>query len=142
SVKLAWAHGEKGARHHAEAVRAIAKQSGKHWTLEGEKQGVIGAPVADRLVVTARAGDAVQLFLVERAKAEVKAHRTIDERLAGDVTLRGVVAEPLQGGVALVGEVLDLATALVCAEGVGVMKLACDTTLEYLKTRTQFRVPT
>src|SRR5205814_8417195 len=65
----------------------------------------------------------------------------IDERLAGDVTLRGVVAEPLQGGVALVGEVLDLATALVCAEGVGVMKFACDTTLEYLKTRKQFGVP-
>ena len=140
-VKLAWAHTEKGARHSAEAARVSAKQNGKRWTLEGEKAGVIGAPIADRMVVTARAGDGVQLFLVERAKAEVKAHRTIDERLAGDVVLRGVEAEPLQGGRKLVEEVLDFATALVCAEGVGIMKFACDTTLEYLKTRKQFGVP-
>ena len=132
SVKLAWAHGEKG---------VSATQSGKRWTLEGERRGVIGAPVADRLVVSARAGDAVQLFLVERAKAQLKAHRTIDERLAGDVTLRGVEAQPLAGGAAAIGELVDFGTALVCAEGVGVMKFACDTTLEYLKTRKQFGVP-
>ena len=35
----------------------------------------------------------------------------------------------------------DFATALACAEAVGVMKFACDTTLEYLKTRKQFGVP-
>jgi len=138
-AKLAWAHTEKGARHSAEATRVSAKQNGKRWTLEGEKAGVIGAPIADRLVVTARAGDAVQLFLVE--KFEVKAHRTIDERLAGDVTLRGIDAEPLEGGRKLVEEVLDFGTALVCAEAVGVMKFTCDTTLEYLKTRKQFGVP-
>ena len=38
-------------------------------------------------------------------------------------------------------EVTDYATALVCAEAVGAMKFACDTTLEYLKTRKQFGVP-
>src|SRR4051812_12115748 len=139
SVKLAWAHSEKGARHGADAVRMSAKQSGNRWTLEGEKVGVIGAPVADRLVVTARAGDAVRLFLVP--KVEVRVHRTMDERLAGDVVLRGVEAQPLEGGRALAEELLDFGTALVCAEGVGVMKFACDTTLEYLKTRKQFGVP-
>ena len=36
---------------------------------------------------------------------------------------------------------MDYATALVCAEAVGAMKFACDTTLEYLKTRKQFGVP-
>jgi acyl-CoA dehydrogenase len=30
---------------------------------------------------------------------------------------------------------------MICAEAVGTMKFACDTTLEYLKTRKQFGVP-
>ena len=34
-------------------------------------------------------------------------------------------------------EALDFAGALLCAEAVGAMKFACDTTLEYLKTRKQ-----
>ncbi|HUQ74256.1 MAG TPA: acyl-CoA dehydrogenase [Burkholderiales bacterium] len=141
SMKLAWAHSEKGARYDVDAVRLGAKRKGSAWTLEGEKAAVIGAPTADRLVVTARASDGVALYLVDRAKAEVKAYRTMDERLAGDVTLRGVEAQRLEGGMPLVEEVLDLATALVCAEAVGAMKFACDTTLEYLKTRKQFGVP-
>jgi alkylation response protein AidB-like acyl-CoA dehydrogenase len=57
------------------------------------------------------------------------------------VTCRGTQAQALHGGRKLVEDVLDFATALVCAEGVGVMKFACDTTLEYLKTRKQFGVP-
>jgi alkylation response protein AidB-like acyl-CoA dehydrogenase len=120
SVKLAWAQG----------AGVSAKQSGNRWTLEGEVRGVIGAPVADHLVVAAQ-----QLFLVK--KPEVRAHRTMDERLAGDIVLRGVEAQPLKGAV---DDLLDFGTALVCAEAVGVMKFACDTTLEYLKTRKQFGV--
>jgi alkylation response protein AidB-like acyl-CoA dehydrogenase len=112
SMKLAWAHSGKG-------PRVSAKQSGNRWTLEGETAGVIGAPIADRLVISARAGDAVQLFVVN--KPEVRSHRTMDERLAGDVVLRGVEAQPLKGGRALIEELLDFGTALVCAEGVGVM---------------------
>ena len=41
----------------------------------------------------------------------------------------------------MIEEAIDFATALVCAEAVGAMKFACDTTLEYLKTRKQFGVP-
>jgi alkylation response protein AidB-like acyl-CoA dehydrogenase len=122
SMKLAWANG-KG---------VTAKKSGARWTLEGEVRGVIGAPIADRLVVASGAGE---LFLA--GKGEVKAHRTMDERLAGDVVLRGVEAQPLKGAVE---DLVDFGTALVCAEAVGVMKFACDTTLEYLKTRKQFGV--
>ena len=40
-----------------------------------------------------------------------------------------------------IDEVLDFGAALSCAEAVGAMKFACDTTLEYLKTRKQFGVP-
>ena len=41
----------------------------------------------------------------------------------------------------MIEEVVDFATALVCAEAVGAMKFANDATLEYLKTRKQFGVP-
>ena len=44
-------------------------------------------------------------------------------------------------GLALIEEVVDYATALVCAEAVGAIKYANDATLEYLKTRKQFGVP-
>jgi alkylation response protein AidB-like acyl-CoA dehydrogenase len=42
--------------------------------------------------------------------------------------------------LALIEEVTDFATALVCAEAVGAMKYANDATLEYIKTRKQFGV--
>jgi alkylation response protein AidB-like acyl-CoA dehydrogenase len=45
------------------------------------------------------------------------------------------------GALAVIEETVDYATALICAEAVGAMKFACDTTLEYLKTRKQFGVP-
>jgi alkylation response protein AidB-like acyl-CoA dehydrogenase len=65
----------------------------------------------------------------------------MDGMRAADVALRGAKGEPLGGDLALIEEVTDFATALVCAEAVGAMKFACDTTLEYLKTRKQFGVP-
>ena len=48
---------------------------------------------------------------------------------------------PKDQALPLVEQVVDFATALVCAEAVGAIKYACDATLEYLKTRKQFGVP-
>ena len=138
-LRLAFAHGEKGARYDLGAVKTIARKSGEGWTLDGEKAGVLGAPMADKLVVSAKTPDGIALFLIDRA--ELTSYRTLDGMRAANFTLRGARAEPLPGGMALVEEITDFATALVCAEAVGVMKFACDTTLEYLKTRKQFGVP-
>jgi alkylation response protein AidB-like acyl-CoA dehydrogenase len=55
--------------------------------------------------------------------------------------LRDTPAEKLAGGLELVEEAFDFGAALACAEAVGAMKFACETTLEYLKTRKQFGVP-
>ncbi|HEY5898821.1 MAG TPA: acyl-CoA dehydrogenase [Burkholderiales bacterium] len=140
-VKLAFAHQEEGARYAVDAVRTKATRKGAGWLLEGEKRAVTGAPLAEHLVVSARAGDGIALFLIDRAKAQVRARRTMDERLAGDVVLHGAQAERIDGGLPAIEEAMDFGTALVCAEAVGVMKFACDTTLEYLKTRKQFGVP-
>jgi alkylation response protein AidB-like acyl-CoA dehydrogenase len=143
-LKLAFAHGEKGARYDLAHVKTIAKKSGSGWTLDGEKVVVLGAPTAAKLVVSAKTPAGLSLFLVDAKAAKLKPYRTLDEMRAADVALAGTPAELLGAeGKALpvIEAVVDFATALICAEAVGAMKFACDTTLEYLKTRKQFGVP-
>src|SRR5438270_6979064 len=108
-AKLAFAHTEKGARYALDAVQTRAKKN----VLSGEKKAVIGAPLAEYFVVSARGDDGIALYLVPRSATEVKPQRTIDERLAGDVVLREASAEPIGGGPALLEENLDFAAALV-----------------------------
>jgi alkylation response protein AidB-like acyl-CoA dehydrogenase len=138
-TRLALAHAEKGARYDLAAVKTVAKKAGGGWVLEGEKAAVIGAPMAGKLVVSARTDDKVALFLTD--PVETRAYPTLDGMRAADLVFRGTKAEPLEGGFELLEEVTDFAAALACAEAVGAMKFACDATLEYLKTRKQFGVP-
>jgi len=146
-LRLALAHGERGARYNLAQVKTEAKAAAGGWELSGEKVVVLGAPLAERLVVSARSAKGVSLFLVERSAARLKTYRTLDQMRASDVALKSVRvgADALLGregeALALIEEATDFATALVCAEAVGAMKFACDTTLEYLKTRKQFGVP-
>jgi alkylation response protein AidB-like acyl-CoA dehydrogenase len=102
-----------------------------------KQRAVLGAPAADKLVIAVKGG----LGLVDASKVKMKPFRTLDNMLAADVELGAAPVEPLAGGAAALEEAIDYATALVCAESVGAMKFACDTTLEYLKTRKQFGVP-
>ncbi|MEW6687480.1 MAG: acyl-CoA dehydrogenase [Pseudomonadota bacterium] len=143
-LRLAFAHTEKGARYNLAKVQARAKKAGSGWEIAGEKIVVLGAPDAGKVVVSGNTEEGLSLFLVDKAKTTVKPYITLDEQRAGDVILSGSAGELLgEEGKALplVEEVVDYATALVCAEAVGAMKFACDTTLEYLKTRKQFGVP-
>jgi alkylation response protein AidB-like acyl-CoA dehydrogenase len=138
-MKLAFAHAESGARYELSSVKTMARESGGGWILEGEKAAVLGAPMADKLVVSARTGEGISLFLADRPG--VKAFATLDGMRVGDVLFQGTKAQKLEGGLELLEEVTDFAVALACAEAVGAMKFACDATLEYLKTRKQFGVP-
>ena len=99
--------------------------------LAASERGVIGAPMADKVVLVR--GNQV----VIGKPTIVKAYRTVDDLAAADIRLDK--AEPLE--TSAIEEVLDFGAALSCAEAVGAMKFACDTTLEYLKTRKQFGVP-
>ena len=153
--RLAFAHGERSARYDLRHVGARAKRSGSGYTIEGEKRAVLHGAAADTLIVSARTsgGDTdpagISLFLVERAAAglTLKDYRTIDELRAADVWLSGVTVptEALLGAegqaLPLIEEAADYATALLCAEAVGAIRFANETTLEYLKTRRQFGVP-
>jgi len=143
-LKMAFAFSEKGARYRLAPSAVKARKAGAGWTLDGEKVIVLGAPSAARIVVSAQTPGGASLFLVEAKSAKLKPYRTLDEMRAADVVLQGTAGELLGAegkALSLIEEVVDFATALVCAEAVGAMKFACDTTLEYLKTRKQFGVP-
>jgi len=143
-LKMAFAHTEKGARYNLSKVDAQAKKAGGGWEIGGEKLLVLGAPAAGMFVVSAKTDKGLSLFLVKKESVKVKAYATLDEQRAGDVSFSKAPGELIGaegGALPVIEEVVDFATALVCAEAVGAMKFACDTTLEYLKTRKQFGVP-
>jgi alkylation response protein AidB-like acyl-CoA dehydrogenase len=148
-MKLAFAHTEAASRYNLAKVETTATKNEAGWVLSGEKKIVLGAPIAEKLIVSAATGKrGYSLFLVDPAApgVEVKPYRTFDEMRAGDVALDNVQVDKKamigkQGaGLALVEEVVDFATALLCAEAVGVIKSTNEATLEYLKTRKQFGV--
>jgi len=53
-MRLALACAEDGSRYDLAAVSATARRDAGGWILDGEKLAAIGAPQADRIVVTAR----------------------------------------------------------------------------------------
>jgi alkylation response protein AidB-like acyl-CoA dehydrogenase len=155
STRLAFAHGEDGARYRLAHVAASATRSGDGWRLDGLKRVVVGAPLADLLLVSARtsgqAGDVegIGLFLVaaDASGVSMTSYRNIDNQRAADVRLDGVIVrgDALVGGAGdalpVIEEAVDFGTALLCAEAFGAIQYANDATLEYLKTRKQFGVP-
>ena len=153
SRKATFAYLERGRRYALDAATTTAAKSAAGWTLNGEKIVVIGAPLADVFVVSAKTPGGTGLFLVDSKTpgVRVNAYRTVDGQRAGDVAFSNVAlgADAILGtdlgneGNSLVAieEAIDFATALLCSEAVGAMKYACDATLEYLKTRKQFGAP-
>jgi alkylation response protein AidB-like acyl-CoA dehydrogenase len=152
---MAFAHVEPGARYDLRQVALRATRAGDGWRLDGDKRMVLHGGQADTLVVSARTGGGgseaagISLFLVPRATPGVTARevRTIDNLRTADVRFAEVPvgADALLGregeGYSAIEEVVDYATALLCAEAVGAIRYANDATLEYLKTRRQFGVP-
>jgi len=152
-LALAWQ--EAHSRYEATRVATRAARAGDGWRLSGEKRLVLDGHVADQLLVSARTagGDAehagLTLFLIERQAPGVRVTRqaTLDSRNAAIVQLDGVAVGPdavvgtPDDGAALLADVLDRATAGLCAEMLGGMQAVFAMTLEYLKTRQQFGVP-
>ena len=153
-LKLAFAHAEAAARHTLAHVATRARANDGGYLISGVKRAIPQGACADLLVVSARTdGDdsdveGLSLFVVERDAPGVAltALRMLDGTRAADVSFDEVrvPAQALIGApdraLPLIEEVVDFATALVCAEAVGAIKSANDATLEYLKTRKQFGV--
>jgi alkylation response protein AidB-like acyl-CoA dehydrogenase len=153
-LKMAFAQTERSARYNLAHVAATSRKVDGGYVIDGEKCVVIHGPCADKLVVSARTArgvtdsDGISLFLVDAKAPDIamRGYRTIDELRAADFTFKNVRvnSDALIGtegeGLALIEEVTDYATALLCAEAVGAIKYANEATLEYLKTRKQFGV--
>ncbi len=154
-LKMAFGHLPSGGRYDLRTVGAKARAAGDGFVLSGEARMVLHGGAADLLVIAARTsgndGDerGLSLFIVERGASGVKVadYRTLDNLRVSDITLsnvqiaRDALLGAEGGAYPLIEEVVDYATALVCAEAVGAIKYAHDSTLDYLKTRRQFGVP-
>jgi alkylation response protein AidB-like acyl-CoA dehydrogenase len=150
---MAFAHAEAKARYDHAHVATRASHTGNGYRIDGTKRVVVNGPGADTLVVSARVSGAdadsngIALFLVDAGTVGLglTVYRTIDGYRAADIVFDGVQvrADAMIGdeGTVLIEDVVDFATALICAEAVGAIKSANDATLEYLKTRKQFGVP-
>src|SRR5258708_8408368 len=93
---LAWAEGRS--RYDFNSVATTARRKGEVYVLNGTKATVIGAPWADKLIVSARTSgeprdrSGVSLFVVDRQSANLhlQSFKTIDGRRAAEITLMNV----------------------------------------------------
>lgn len=120
-----------------------AVREGGAWMLRGDLRVVIDAPSAQYLLVPARSGDQIAIFIVG-AQTPGLAFRpvpTIDGRMAADISLAGVFApETMKFNPPshVSARVLDEATAAICIEAAALMRRLVRDTVAYAKTREQF----
>jgi alkylation response protein AidB-like acyl-CoA dehydrogenase len=152
---LSLAHQERQSRFELAKVAARARREGGGWRLRGEKIAVLDGGAADAFVVAARSsgGDAdaqgISLFLLpaNAPGLQVVRQSRVDSRNAALLRLEDASAgaDALLGregeGLAVLEQVVDLASAGLCAEMLGSMSEAFERTLLYLKQRVQFGVP-
>jgi alkylation response protein AidB-like acyl-CoA dehydrogenase len=130
---------DEGPHHRPEQV-ATTVAGGK---LSGRKVFVLEGMAANVFVVSAKAGEAIELYLVKADAPGVSRQRLslADSRGAANVTFENVAvsdADKLSGGFALLEKTLDRARAGLAAEMLGAANQAFEVTLDYLKTRVQF----
>ena len=155
STIWAFAYAEPQGRYNLADLVTTAKKDGAGYTINGYKAVVLGAPWAQKLIVTARTSggqrdrDGVSVFIVDKNAAGVSTrdYPTVDGRRASEITFENVKvgADALIGaegkGLPLVEKITDQAIAAISAEAVGCMGELNKATVEYCKTRKQFGVP-
>ncbi len=152
---MALAHYEPASRYELNHVATTAKPETGGWRLSGRKSLVLGGPLANTLIVSARSAGSerddagVSMFLVDAKAAGVKltAYSTHDGQRAADVVLEDVdvaataLLGPRDQALPFISRAIDRACAALCAEAVGAIDAMNEATLEYLKTRKQFGQP-
>jgi alkylation response protein AidB-like acyl-CoA dehydrogenase len=147
-VALAAAEQESGERW--QDATTTAERDGEDWILNGRKTVAMSAPLATHLLVTARTGDGLSLFLVELESTHggltLAGYRTVDDRRAADLVLDGLrlpasalLGESGQAWPSL-EQARDEGATAICAEAVGCMRKVLADTVEYAKQRQQFGV--
>ncbi len=144
-AKVAFAHYAAGRRYNASKLDATAVKSGDAYSLTGEKSVVLSAATADHLIVSAELDGEPALFLMssDADNLTIRDYATQDGGRAGEISLEGATATLIARGEAAttaIGNALARGTLAVGAEAIGVMEVARDMTVDYLKTRTQFGI--
>ena len=141
--RLAFAVADRGYRCEA------TKTASGGFVLSGTKKIVLGAPMADILLVLANVETGVGVFIVP-AKATgvaLRGYRTVDGGRAADVELNDVAIprEALLGGnedaAEAIEEIIDRGIAAISSDAVGATAALVSATVEYTKTRVQFGLP-
>ena len=113
--------------------------------LTGDKLFVPDAGVADFLVVAARSGSDLALYLVDGKAVTKTAMPAMDlTRRLYKVAFHNTQGERLASGAAArtaLEQAMDVATVALCAEMAGGMQRMLDIAVEYAKTRKQFGKP-
>ncbi len=147
-ARFAVAYEESHARYDPAAVETTATRDGDAYVIRGSKVRVLDPSTASTLIVSARTGDEISLFAVPADASHLTRtpYAAEDGHDVGDVRFDGVRVEGdallgrLGGGLPLLELGLDHAVAALCAEGLGLMSLMLEATVEYTKQRQQFGV--
>ncbi len=152
---IAFAYAEPQGRYDLADLRTTARKDGAGYVLNGHKAVVRDAPYASHYIVTARSGggqrdrDGVSLFLVPADTKGItrRDYPTVDGVRASEVYFENVAVDGDQrlgdegGALPMIEQVVDEATAAVCAEAGGVTRVLHQATLDYAKQRRQFGRP-
>jgi alkylation response protein AidB-like acyl-CoA dehydrogenase len=150
---LAWA--EAQGRHDLHDVALRADRRGNGYRLNGSKHVVVGAPWADRLIVSARTSGGrrdrcgISLFIIDKSQSGVdcRGYATVDGRRAAEIVFDDVAVGPDMrvgpegDGLAGLERAVDHAIAALCAEAVGAMDELNRTARDHAHLRKQFGVP-
>ncbi|NHK26805.1 pimeloyl-CoA dehydrogenase small subunit [Parvularcula flava] len=146
------AYAEPRSRYDLFHVETTAEKSGDGYTLTGHKSVVLAAPLAGRLIVSARTSggtrgrDGISLFLIDPQAdgVTVKDYSTIDGFAAGDVILDKAPATLIGAegeGLALLEMAVDRGIIACAAEMTGLARRMTELTVDYTRQREQFGVP-
>ncbi|WP_336713877.1 acyl-CoA dehydrogenase family protein [Arthrobacter sp. USHLN218] len=132
-----------------QSVQTVAARTATGWRLQGRKRWITNAPVADVILVLARTGERLSMFIVPSAAAGVtvgRADRKLGNKgqLTADVILDDVELpeEALLGteggGLKIALAMLAYGRIAISAAGVGMAQSAFDLMTDRLSTREAF----
>ncbi len=153
SQRLALAYSEPSSHGMPEIVQTRADRSPQGYVLHGRKTLVLGGPLVDGYIVSARlpsqptGSGPLGLFVVRADAPGLTATRLQlhDGTQAAEIVLDAVLAEEMLGdldrGLPALREGLSHAMLSLCAELVGAMERTLEITADYLRNRKQFNAP-
>ncbi len=159
SGDLIGAHGmtEAGSGSDALHMRTRAERHGDHYVLEGAKQYITNAPVADVLLVYAvdpgrPTISGISAFLVDAATPGLSVSGSFDKMglrtsPMGEITLHGCIVPaqnrlgPEGAGMSIFNSSMEWERSCLFASTVGAMKRQLEACVEYAQAREQFGQP-